>query len=81
MTNVPQEMIMKVQSKTFEQLVPGALFEWHQNSCKLYVIKPVEPPKVIRDGILIAEMVRTPIEVKQTISAYVQGFKHGRKAT
>ena len=78
--NVPKDgHILKVQSRTFDAILPGALFEWHQNEMKLYVIKPLEPARALRDGVLIAELIRTPMEAKQAVAAYVQGFVHGKQ--
>ena len=72
--NIPHEKIIKIESRTFSKLWPDALFEWYMNSCKLYLIKPLADGWLTRDGALLAEMVRTPLEAKQAVAAFVQGF-------
>lgn len=78
--NIPHDqLILKMQSKTFCTLSndPGALFEWHQVAKKLYVVRRWLDNSNLREGVLIAEGVKTPTEAKQAVAAYAQGYVHG----
>lgn len=70
--------ILKIESRTFSQICPGCLFEWHMNSKLLFVIRPI-PNTNRADGIQIASNIKTPGEAKQAVAAYAQGYVHGKE--
>lgn len=77
MPNVPNDqLVLKIESRTFSKICPGALFEWHQISRHLYIIRP---GGLMREGILIAQEISLPKEAKQAVAAYVQGYAHGKE--
>lgn len=69
---------LHIESATHRALDPGAFFEWHQQSRKLYVVRSPQPGRVTGDGTLIAEEIDLPQQAKMFVAAYVQGFAHGR---
>jgi hypothetical protein len=71
----PAMSILKIQSRTHDELDPGAFFEWHQTTRKVYVVRPQGS---IGNATLLFDGVHTPMEAKLCVAAYVQGFAHGR---
>lgn len=67
--------IYRVDSATHAKLEPGAFFEWHTGEHKVFCIRP-KPGTSLRRGVVVAENIRTPMEARMVIAAYVQGIAH-----
>jgi hypothetical protein len=77
--SIPHDgQILKIQSRHFDSICPGAMFEWHMQTQGLYVIR-LRAGKALADGLLIAQEVKTPTEAKQAVAAYAQGYTHGKQ--